>query len=43
MMPMVYKGLESERVVELLPAFTYSNRKAIDQGQLETEEDQGEG
>jgi len=42
MMPMVFQGLESERVVELLPAFTYSKRDAIQEGQLETEEDQGE-
>ncbi len=42
MMPMVYEGLQSERVAELLPAWTYSNRKAQDQGQLTTEEDRGE-
>ena len=42
MMPMVYQGLESERVVELLPAFTYSQRQAADEGRLETEEEQGE-
>lgn len=42
MMPMVYQGLEKERIVELLPAFTYSRRDAIQEGRLQTEEDQGE-
>ncbi|NNM03768.1 MAG: carbohydrate binding family 9 domain-containing protein, partial [Gemmatimonadetes bacterium] len=42
MMPMVFAGLRSEQVAELLPAWTYSNRKAQDQGKLVTEEDRGE-
>jgi hypothetical protein len=42
MMPMVYYGLESEKVVELLPAVTYSKRQAVEEGRLETEEERGE-
>jgi hypothetical protein len=44
MMPMVYFGLESERVVEFLPAWTYSRRQAVavNTGRLETYEDRGE-
>ncbi len=42
MMPMVYQGLESGNVAELLPAWTYSNRKAQEQGRLATQEDRGE-
>ena len=40
--PMVYHGLESERVVEILPAFTYSKRQAVEEGRLATQEDRGE-
>ncbi|MGD2122166.1 MAG: DUF5916 domain-containing protein [Gemmatimonadota bacterium] len=42
MMPMVYRGLASENVAELLPAWTYSNRKAQEEGRLATQEDRGE-
>jgi hypothetical protein len=42
MMPMVYQGLETESVAELLPAWTYSNRKAQEEGRLATQEDRGE-
>ncbi|MCJ7627707.1 MAG: carbohydrate binding family 9 domain-containing protein [Longimicrobiales bacterium] len=44
MTPMVYQGLERERVVELLPAYTYLKRQAVgvDGGRLETEEEQGD-
>ena len=42
MMPMVYQGLESERVVEFLPAWTYSKREVAEEGRLKTQEDRGE-
>lgn len=42
MMPLVYHGLRQERVVEVLPAFTFSKRDEIDQGRLATIEEQGE-
>jgi hypothetical protein len=42
MMPMVYEGLESQQVAELLPAWTYSNRKSQEGGRLATQEDRGE-
>ena len=42
MMPMVYEGLESQQVAELLPAWTYTHRKAREGDGLATQEDRGE-
>jgi len=42
MTPMVYHGLDRSTLVELLPAATYLNQQAMDQGSLATVADQGE-
>ena len=42
MMPMVYHGLDRSTLVEVLPAVTYLNQQAIDQGDLATEANRGE-
>ena len=41
MMPMRYYGLDRSTLVELLPAVTYLNQQAIDEGRLATEADEG--
>jgi len=40
MMPMVFQGLETEGVVEVLPAVTYLKREAVAEGSLETQEEE---
>jgi hypothetical protein len=42
MMPLVYRDLDHESLVEVLPAFTYTNRQEAENGRLETKEDRGE-
>ncbi len=42
MTPMVFHDLQSQTLIEVLPAVTYSHRRSIDQGQLATDENKGE-
>jgi hypothetical protein len=42
MIPMVFVGLDRSTLVEVLPAVTYLNQKAMDQGHLAPETDEGE-
>jgi len=40
--PLIYENVKHYRLVELLPAVTYSNNSALDQGKLKAKKDKGE-
>ncbi len=40
--PLIYENVKHYRLVELLPAVTYANNRAIDQGKLKSEKNKGE-
>jgi len=40
--PLIYENVKHYRLVELLPALTYANNRAIDQGKLKSEKNKGE-
>ncbi|HEX9972645.1 MAG TPA: DUF5916 domain-containing protein, partial [bacterium] len=40
--PLIYENVKHYRLVELLPAITYANNRAIDQGKLKSEKNKGE-
>ncbi len=40
--PLIYENVKHYRLVELLPAVTYSNNRTIEQGELRPEKNQGE-
>ncbi len=40
--PLIYENVKHYRLVEILPAVTYTNKSAIDQGELRTKKDKGE-